>query len=655
MTKHFFYIWIAGIIALAAALAGCSDDSFGDKDPVMEEPPERIYVRIKMALADNGVSGNSGDEPTTIDGSIRENAVNTVDLLAYYDSGELADIVTLDNDQINDVINNPEGLVIPVNVKIGSKIEIYAAVNMTETMRSKFRLSHTKNDFTVTSGESDYWDVINDFMPGECDGKQENLENDRKNECFIPMTGQFMTNNGGSVFTIDKAHNTIAKALNVKANLSRIFAKVHVLAEAKDYPIASGASVYYVNAIDRTEKAETSGGSSGTSDEYANWIGWIRLTDVHYIPNATNKSTYIFPQTKTSTDNPSLSPSPQDPNMDITKYFLDREISIGFDANLYAPEFSFYDGISLHRENITTGHHLADVEKYDEKKLKNDKDRYRKGMYCLENYFYIPSDKLIDDAFENYPEGIPMVTHVSIAAKLTPRYIVVVSDYKEIMDRFVKGYEDGKASFLKLYDLTTNDFNDDDVEHWKNMRAKYDKQFNGTENLYGNDGIFRIIKTGNEEDARNILKWSLMVNSLYSKDVNDFERGKYTDGTFYVYDALKYDNMTVDANRIDWHQRYLYLSAGAVSAATGKDENIITYSVPHLGGWGYYFTYLDQQGNGGISIPYRNSQVTRNTYYLITVGNFGSPGGTITRPEYLKVNTEVVDWDYKGRGDIYLH
>ena len=78
--------------------------------------------------------------------------------------------------------------------------------------------------------------------------------------------------------------------------------------------------------------------------------------------------------------------------------------------------------------------------------------------------------------------------------------------------------------------------------------------------------------------------------------------------------------------------------------------------MPHIGGWGYYYTYLDEFGapHEGRT-PYTASQVTRNTYYLITVEKFGVPGGSTSRPEYIRVNTEPVVWDYEGKGDIDLH
>ncbi len=77
--------------------------------------------------------------------------------------------------------------------------------------------------------------------------------------------------------------------------------------------------------------------------------------------------------------------------------------------------------------------------------------------------------------------------------------------------------------------------------------------------------------------------------------------------------------------------------------------------MPHIGGWGYYYTYLDQLQTAQNRTPYTASQVTRNTYYLITVGNFGVPGGSTSQPEYIRVNTEPVGWDYEGKSDIDLH
>jgi len=160
-------------------------------------------------------------------------------------------------------------------------------------------------------------------------------------------------------------------------------------------------------------------------------------------------------------------------------------------------------------------------------------------------------------------------------------------------------------------------------------------------------GCLEIV-TAREDDARCILDWSLMLRSVYVHGDAEIDGG-YPSGTFYVFDR-RYDADFVSG------QRYLCLTAGAVFLATGEFVSLKSRAVPHIGGWGYYFTYIDNNGtaNGG-RIPYSVSQVTRNVYYIINVSNFGFPGGSKSDPEFIKVNTDNIGWDYKGQGNIILH
>lgn len=641
-------IWTLLSLAMMMLFAGCSDDVLREDLPEEEKPAGNVYIRLQMNLNSNGPAGSraasrageGSTDPGTTPGTDNENAVNTVDILVFdATTDKLTDIVFLDETQVGQ-ITSAGGLVVPIFAKQGQKVKIYAAVNMTAAMRQFFTLGSTGTDFFLSSTGNSYWDVINEFVPGS-NGKQETLEATKGG---IPITGQFKvvsvsdsdTDNiitGSGDITI-KGHTTKDDKLDVKADVSRIVAKVHVLAKTEEHTVTSGEEVQYAFAKEQTDNTESE------------WIGWIRLDNVRYILNGTNKSTYIFPQANNTEDQYPW----MDRNMDLTPFRNGRMFSN------YENDFMFYDGMSLHRENISPTSHFAQAEKYVEENTWNNTvngsdntDRYTAGLYCLENYFDTPAAKSDDDNFyATRVDAIPMITHLSIAAKLTPRSIVVRKDYKERMEIFVKAYEDDPDDFRKQYGLTAEDFKNSDKDRWKTIKERY---FGTVSETYRTE--FRIIKTESEADAADLINWSLMINNLWSGDDADFENGKYPASTFYVYDT-HYDGE--QAAETTWNQRYLYLTAGAVNAATDENIKIKTYSVPHIGGWGYYYTYLDQlkQTDNGKT-PYTASQVTRNTYYLVTVGNFGFPGGTVTRPEYIKVNTVPVGWDYSERGDINLH
>ena len=627
--EHILRSTAAALLLLAAlAAASCVRD---DELPEEGKFAGDVYVHFRMELNDSGIPGGTrAGETGTTPHTPREEAVSTVDLLVCdAATGCLFARIPLNAQQIGQVTGS--GVVVPVTIPEGRTVHVYAAVNMTDLMRKSFRIGENCRDLALASIGTNYWGVIEDFVPGSA-GQQETLE---KNSGCIPMTGQFTVDaTAGNEIALDKAHATEETALPVTAKVSRIVAKVHVLANTDD----TGTYV-----------------QSTTSD--GEQIGWIHLSDLRYQVNGTNKSTFLFAHP----NNKAGEYGWRDPNMDLERCIAGVvDADLEFDASAWRQDYIFDNGLSLHKENIAATNRLARVERFDQTRYDHTAngssaaDRYTRGMYCLENYFDTPAN---DAAFAACDEAIPMVTHLSVAAKLTPQWIVLTADYAEKMEKFIKSCE--KEEFLAEHGLTKADFTAEDVTRWKAIRERYSAYFTGTESLYRE--VFRLIRTENEADAADILNWSLKINNLWCRNPGDFENGRYPDGTFYVYD-LKYDAQTAATNELAYKLKHLYLSAGAVaaattgSAATTGNIDIKAYSVPHIGGWGYYYTYLDEFGapHEGRT-PYTASQVTRNTYYLITLEKFGVPGGSTSRPEYIRVNTEPVVWDYEGKGDIDLH
>lgn len=636
-------LWAAIFLAAASLTACIADEGMADECPEPEVPTEtdNVIIGFRMALSNNGIpivhgGGGSVDVPLGhTPGTSRENAVNSIDLLVFdADNDRLADHVVLTQEQIAQIVA-PNTLYVPIYAPSARRVRIYAAVNMTPAMRSRFVYGELQSSMTLTSTHSNYWDVIDEFVPGSA-GRQEQLETSGTG---IPMTGQFfITDTPNGVIELDDRHTSIESALQVKAEVGRMVAKIHVLASAQSFTLSDGSQVDYAHAQDRSMLQ-----NGGRAGDYTNWIGWIRLGNIRYMPNATNRSTYLFPQ---ASGNVNYYPLWKDLNMDLSSYIIGGQ----FDAPTWNRDYVFYSGVSLHRENISSSSHLAHVEAFSQERLDktngtNDPGRYTRGMYCLENYFNTSNEAML----QSYKDAIPMITHVSIAAKLTPRNIVVVSDFAASMDNFVLEYQNNPDKFRRDYGLEPQDFTAADVARWAVIKSRY---FTGELPLYR--GFYHIVETLTEADTQDIVNWSLKHNKLWSPDANDFENNKYPDDTFYVYDTR--NDGSLPAADQTYEMRYLYLTAGAVNRSTDDNARIKTYSVPHLGGWGYYYTYLDQTGSSvNNKTPYNASQVTRNTYYLITVDNFGVPGGTITRPEYIKVNTVPVGWDYSGKGDINLH
>ncbi len=634
-----FNIWIAAVLTAAALLAGCINDPVRE-DCIEEEPlAGDVYIRFRINLNSSGMPGvtraEAGGESET-PGTSRENTVETIDLFVYdAGSNELLDMVSIDNAEIDQVFSS-NGLTVPVRIRKARTVRIYAAANLPEKARAMFGIGMVGTDVPFVAEGKDYRSVIEELIPGSS-GKQDMLE--IINGC-IPMTGQFISN-GSPDMEMTNAYTTETNPLDITADVGRIVAKIHVLATCDT------THTDYVVARDRSRRAAVP-----SDEEYADWIGWIRWEDVRYMPNGVNKSTYIFAQPNEKA-NP-LSPW-KDWNMDLDRYVT----ADGFGA--YDGDFVYYNGEKMHSNNISESDIMSHAEAYAADKLDNTlagtdvELRYTKGMYCMENYFDASPESAF---FDNRDDAIPMVTHVSITAKLTPRVLVIGHDYKEKMNEFIKKWIGDSDKLREEYGLETSDFGGADTTLWNKMTMPNGDYYAKYRDYFENDKYrfrgFRTIKTLSREHSYYILKWSLIMNKLWTHDPHMFADDRFSDGTFYVYDRQFDGESYVDANELIDKQRYICLTAGAVATAKAEDINIKMRSVPHLGGWGYYYTYLDQRKTGGKT-PYTSSQVTRNTYYLITITNIGSPGGTITRPEYIKVNTESVGWDYTGKGDINLH
>lgn len=641
MSRHSSYIiWIW--IAAAVLFAGCRKDSACDDIGLPAQDDVTMYVCFHMGLAGSGApvsraEGSVAGEtiPNETPGTSREDAIERVDLLVTdAESGRLLYYYPLMDMQVAE-IGSAAGTVVPLFAKEGQAINVYAAVNMPEIARRGFVRDAVTDEISLRLGMSRYRDVINTIIPGS-DGRQQTLQ--ESGTGAIPMSGQFASAADGSrTITVTK-DMTVQNPLALSADVRRLVAKVHVLTRTQSGTLADGTTVEYVPSESGTAAAAES-------------LGWIRMSDVCYMLNGTNKSTYIFLRAT----NAETYPLWQDLNMDLDGYVAaTRDVDLEFDES-YNDDFTFCDGLDLHKVNVLSHDSMTPVEAYNATTLANTQsgenvaDRYTKGMYCMENYFDAPT--LHGFALANYEHAIPMVTHVSIAAKLVPRWIVTPKDIEKQMDDFVDEYESNPQTFRQDYQLSEADFTDDDAARWRAMKndPDYRVYLSGAEYEFRS---FRRIKFKNEADALDIINWSLKMNRQWGAGAEDFfTTGKCSAGTFYVYDT-DYDVVQIAP---EWNQRYLFLTAGAVAKAAAEDVTIKSRSVPHLGGWGYYYTYIDHTGQTADgTTPYAASQVTRNTYYLVTVSNFGAPGGTITRPEFIKVNTEPVGWDYGGRGDINL-
>lgn len=67
------------------------------------------------------------------------------------------------------------------------------------------------------------------------------------------------------------------------------------------------------------------------------------------------------------------------------------------------------------------------------------------------------------------------------------------------------------------------------------------------------------------------------------------------------------------------------------------------------GGWGYYYTYIDENAqNGAINQDQTRWGIKRNHYYILKVEKIIAPGSPFPGNETMRIHSELVDWIDKG-------
>lgn len=74
------------------------------------------------------------------------------------------------------------------------------------------------------------------------------------------------------------------------------------------------------------------------------------------------------------------------------------------------------------------------------------------------------------------------------------------------------------------------------------------------------------------------------------------------------------------------------------------------------GGWGYYYTYIDENAqNGAISKDTQTRWgIKRNHYYILKVDKIIAPGSPFPGNETMRIHSELVDWVDKGGSEVEI-
>lgn len=316
------------VLMSAVSLSGCSQDEFFEKQNTAQS-----QVEAQLILSLNLPQGSTrATNPTTLPGTTAENECKKITLFI---------ISATDNSNIQDYSISGESLekkqmLFNIADTQGEK-RIFVAANMSEAQIAEIKYAFDHNPSLTINN-------INDITT---------------NNGYL-MTGQAYVENDNSKTITIKANQTT----EIKATLTRVMSKVLLTCTTKK-----------TNEIEYVNLAEDN--------------GYIRLDDIRYVLQTTNKK--FFPFAKANNE---------DPNFAMSE-------TLGKDYN-----FNFFD-TTIDETNGET------AVKYESNRLADGENRYTEGLYCLENTISDISGDFSDDL--STPKKV--ATYLKIAAKFTPKNI----------------------------------------------------------------------------------------------------------------------------------------------------------------------------------------------------------------------------------------
>lgn len=566
-----------------------------------------LYLNLSLRVNDGSCAVSRATDEGVIPGTDDENTIHS--LYIYLFNSETGDLVYwADITNLYQADNTKTYAIKLQDINLPEKVSIYLAANLTRQQAE----SITSPTASYKTNATSYTRAINEFAPYEF-MPQFGVTGISKRDIGIAMTGQAVSGLE-KVFDLH-GYTSPDKPLALTVNLKRVVAKALLTVDAADN---SEGKELTVGSLDGVAYAVIASGNENK--------GWVRISDIYYFPNGTNKSLYWFEQA----DN-------QDPNSDLTPYISSKgtDAELALNTESYQKDFVYYNQSDQYK--LYYAYYQA--EKFDQTKDQNN--QYTAGMYFLENTFAIPEETSgYKTQLENYKLALPMVTSISIALRYTPKEIYVE---KGLYEKLEKG-EGMSAS---------------EREKWNTMKGKYQGNKPWDEATWTEGVSVSAVIFNDEADAQFVLTMSLKLNEAYISSTeygNQVTNGTYSgtkfpDNTFFAFTPDSDSDTGSNTDTFLYHY-YTY----------GARQNITNpiYYVPYVGGWAYYYTYLDGDskdfgdGTNTQKAVYSDSQVTRNTYYILKLNKITRLGGSKSDPNNIQVNTTVVPWKKGGRLDVDL-
>lgn len=666
-------------LLLFAVLLGACSDMKDDIGPLPEPQPVAVgqtYFRFHISLAEPGAPTTRAEETGESVGSDHENAIRSFYVFIFDGNyGYVTDI-----NLTGKVENNTEYLYSTDNLVLKSGTHYMVAfANLPEALYDKVKnLASDPEHFLYipvnvgsgpsVMGMSRFYDVIN-YFARDSYGRQSLLE-EAPDGC-IQMQGIGKNNSGSSSFDLSEVHSK-DNPLDVRFELTRSVAKVHLL--YTDTETSGG-----VDFLKTYKKADETGVTNINGG-----IGFIRADSLFYTVNSLNREIYLIPKEAAPDKYPKL--WYEDPNMDLTSVMQQ------VDAKTYR-----YDQGKLDAEFVYTPpqdyskltdaqfyQHFERAEKLDDAKLRRTNSRqgggYVKGVYALPNGYAKPTVEQTDGnnlLANNRVNPVRSITHLQVAARLMPRELYVDrATWTSVTDGKNTNLTDEERDFVEeLFRLsTTKDgyfyesvFMSDRGVRLAAGSAKANFELDCVYIDFGQRfqvaGETTVVPntTDTEVDLyrkiERFLALCLKVQGAYRNPGTEWQANFFTPGTYWTV-PLPYTDPVTGKQETKY-----YFITERMARTPGTLTGVRNKIVPHVGGWCYFFSYIqdynvknpeDITHYSDPNMGYVNSQLLRNTYYLpqlnrITVPGNGDDGGT-----YIEVNTFSIPWVDAGEGKTFL-
>ena len=322
---------------LLVALIPIAGFSGCSQDEFIEEKDLQPQIEAQLMLSINLPQiGTRAINEETLSGTAEESKCRKLTLFIMNTDGTNIQDKTVTGEDLEN-----EFLYFIVNTSIGDK-KIFVAANMTD---EQIKAVKTAADHNPEQVIKDIKEVTTNYN-------------------FV-MTGQAVTEDSNSEIINIEEH----KMTRIKATLTRVTSKVLLTCTTKE-------NTGYVNLIKDN--------------------GYIRLSDVHYILETTNKK--FFPFQKANNE---------DPN-----FLMSTTLQANYDANFFAAATKVTEG------EIAIQH--------DAQRIEGSDNPYTEGLYCLENTIDIDGEYSND-----FSDPQKVATYLRVAAKFTPKNIDGITGLSE--------------------------------------------------------------------------------------------------------------------------------------------------------------------------------------------------------------------------------